>query len=88
MMTRAQRREAALRQRWLAILQAELLRREEEDGGDRREQVLGELIAKLDQMAERLAMAPDYVPPTPEEAAATAREIDTFFRQFATSRAT
>jgi hypothetical protein len=53
MMTRAQRREAALRQRWLAILQAELLRREEEDGGDRREQVLGELIAKLDQMAER-----------------------------------
>jgi hypothetical protein len=62
MISRTQRREAALRQRWLAILQAELLRREGEDGGERREQALAWLTAKLDDMAANLAAAPDYQP--------------------------
>jgi hypothetical protein len=60
MMSRSQRREAALRQCWLEILQAELLRREGADGGERREQALAWLTAKLDGMAANLTADPDY----------------------------
>jgi hypothetical protein len=88
MTTRAQRREAGLRRRWLEILHSELMRRDQEDGGARHEQALADIFAKLDDMHERLAMAPDYVPPTPAEAAATEREIEAFFKRLATSPAT
>jgi glutathione S-transferase len=45
-----------LRQRWLEVLRAELVRRdEEEEGGARREQAIAALEAELRAMAERLA---------------------------------
>jgi hypothetical protein len=40
----------------------------------------------LDQMAERLAAAPDYQPLLPEESAATERDIDAFFQRLARDR--
>ena len=43
-------------------------------GGDPRDW----LIARLTEMASRLAAAPDYVPPTPDENAAIERELDEF----------
>jgi hypothetical protein len=45
-----------LRQRWLEVLRAELVRRdEEEEGGARREQAIAALEAELQAIAERLA---------------------------------
>lgn len=83
-MTRTQRREAALRQRWLEILQAELVQREAENTSERHEQQLAELVAKLDEMSARLATAPDYRPPTPEENAAFERDFTAFLGRLAT----
>ena len=62
------------------------MRREEEDGGERREQILGEFIAKLDEMGDRLAMAPDYQPPTTDEAAAIKREFEAVLKPLAADR--
>jgi hypothetical protein len=39
------------------------------------------LIARLDEMAERLRAAPGWRPPTPGEAAASAR-VEAFFREW------
>lgn len=69
-------------ERWLALLDAERERRKlAAAGGDPREW----LIAKLDEMGERMRASPDYQPPSPEEFAAAEREISTFS---ATLRAT
>jgi hypothetical protein len=55
-------------QRWMASLATERERRQMAKltaaGGDPGEW----LIAKLDEMGERITAAPDYVPPTPAEA--------------------
>lgn len=87
MISRSQRREATLRRRWLEILQAELLQREKVNGGERREYAIAEL-ATVDVMGERLRAAPNYRPPTEDEAAALERDLDEIFKRYATSRAT
>jgi hypothetical protein len=71
-------RDAVLRERWLAILRAELASREDvdnDDVGDAREV----LYRKLDEMGERLRMAPGYVAPTPEQTALAVQELERFF---------
>jgi hypothetical protein len=65
-----------LHQRWLTLLTDERARR---SGMPTGEEATAWLINELDQMAGRLAAAPDYRPPTPAEAAAAEREIDAFF---------
>jgi hypothetical protein len=73
-------------ERWLALLGAERERRQAAKltaaGGDPREW----LIAKLDEMAERLAAASDYAPPRPAEAAAIERDLGGFFERYAVDR--
>jgi hypothetical protein len=46
-----------LRQRWLEVLRAEVLRREEEEGGALREQRIAVFEAELREIAERLALS-------------------------------
>ena len=64
--------------RWMASLIAEHNRRQAAKlsaaGGDPRDW----LIAKLDQMGERMRAAPGYQPPPPAEAAAISREVEAF----------
>ena len=54
-MTPRSRREEMLRQRWLEVLRAELGRRDEEEGGELREQRIAAFEAELRAIAERLA---------------------------------
>ena len=72
---------AALRSAWLADLDAEIERRRatalEAAGGDPREQ----LLAVLEQMGQRMRAAPDWVEPTPDEQAQSARALDVWFRE-------
>jgi hypothetical protein len=71
------------RDRWFEMLAAERDRRSygEElliDG----QTPIEALLAKLDQMEERLRGTPDFVEPTPEEAAENSRYIDQWFKEF------
>jgi hypothetical protein len=71
----------ALRQEWLAKIEAEIKRRQaakfEAAGGDPRQQ----LLDKLAEMGERMRAAPDWVEPTPDEQAQSARALDVWFRE-------
>jgi hypothetical protein len=63
--TSRSRREETLRQRWIEVLRAELVRRgeeEDEEGGERREQAIAALAAELRATAERLAVTEDGYP--------------------------
>ena len=69
------------RTRWITLLEAEIARRHAETleaaGGDPRQQ----LLAVLEQMGQRLRAAPDWVEPTPDEQAQSARALDVWFRE-------
>jgi hypothetical protein len=71
----------ALRQEWLAKIEAEIERRKaakfEAAGGDPR----AWLTAKLEEMGQRMRAAPDWVEPTPDEQAQSARALDVWFRE-------
>jgi hypothetical protein len=79
----APRREEKLRRRWLDVLRAELASRNAERDGPLREQRIAEFQAQLDVIAERLRAAPDWVEPTPAEQAQWGRELDAWFRTYA-----
>jgi hypothetical protein len=67
------------RTRWIALLEAEIARRHSETleaaGGDPREQ----LLAVLEQMGQRMRAARDWIEPTPDEQAQSARALDVWF---------
>jgi hypothetical protein len=78
--TSRSRREETLRQRWLEVLRAELVYREEgDDGGARREQLVAEFVARLDEMAERMCAAPGYVEPSEAQKAQSRQRLDVWF---------
>ena len=63
----------ALRQEWLAKIEAEIKRRQaakfEAAGDDPR----ASLTAKLEEISQRMRAAPDWVEPTPDKQAQSAR---------------
>jgi hypothetical protein len=67
-----------LHQQWLMLLTDERARR---SGMPTGEEATAWLIDTLDQMGERMRAAPDFVEPSPAEAAALEREIAAFFKQ-------
>ena len=63
---------------WHALLRAEHNRRRQDDpNDDAREQ----LLAKLEEMGQRLRADPNFVEPTPAEKAQSARELERWFRE-------
>jgi hypothetical protein len=81
--TSRSRREEILRQRWLEVLRAELASREEAEGGELREQRIAAFRVQLNVIAERLRSAPGYVEPTDAEKAQWRKELDAWFRSYA-----
>jgi hypothetical protein len=66
------------RQQWLRILRAEQHRRV---GTGQAIDYRQKLIDKLNQMADRLRAAPDWVEPTPEEKEASRLKLNKWFEQ-------
>jgi hypothetical protein len=79
-MTLSLSERAALRQQWLAEIDAEIERRQatiDAAGGDPREQ----LLAVLEQMGQRMRAARDWIEPSADEKVQLSRQVNKWFAE-------